>query len=416
VRRLEYDTSDTYWASAGPRILSYTWLAHRNNVQRFVGAVVGVNLQKVSDLLCSAECWAYAIAFDGATVNSRSFLDVRVRFSANGNTENIHLLAIPLHGSHTSEAMANFVGNLLSVLCGAAWKNKLVIACTDGARNMTGKVNGVVIRLSVATLQGFFRVWCTEHQLDLEIQQVMSQVLSESFYQTLTGLISHLRRQVMLIMEMRSTCPTVVSTRWHSLGRVCEWLVKNRAAVLDHLEKTKLPCAPYPAWWVLLVAVEAYKEPVDTCFTKLQGHTTIIGEQDGHLQNLVSALRAMLHLDGPLSASDVFAKRKEDISGRLILGKLFATSQTSVSNLIADLGTFATNTRKSLLDSEQQEVKNSIGYMFIESVENIPSIRAERNVDNSPNSNKSPPDLPHELATIPPRRLNEQLLEQSERL
>jgi hypothetical protein len=30
VRRPEYDTFDTYWASAGPRILSYTWLAHRN--------------------------------------------------------------------------------------------------------------------------------------------------------------------------------------------------------------------------------------------------------------------------------------------------------------------------------------------------------------------------------------------------
>jgi hypothetical protein len=30
VRRPEYDTSDTYWASAGPRILSYTWLAHCN--------------------------------------------------------------------------------------------------------------------------------------------------------------------------------------------------------------------------------------------------------------------------------------------------------------------------------------------------------------------------------------------------
>jgi Plant transposon protein len=31
VRRPDYDTSDTYWASAGPRILSYTRLAHRNN-------------------------------------------------------------------------------------------------------------------------------------------------------------------------------------------------------------------------------------------------------------------------------------------------------------------------------------------------------------------------------------------------
>jgi hypothetical protein len=29
VRRPEYDTSDTYWALAGPHILSYTWLANR---------------------------------------------------------------------------------------------------------------------------------------------------------------------------------------------------------------------------------------------------------------------------------------------------------------------------------------------------------------------------------------------------
>jgi hypothetical protein len=64
-------------------------------VRGFVRAVVGVNLQKVSDLPCSAECWAYAIAFDGATVNSRSFLDVCVRFSAKDNIENVHLLAIP---------------------------------------------------------------------------------------------------------------------------------------------------------------------------------------------------------------------------------------------------------------------------------------------------------------------------------
>jgi hypothetical protein len=30
VRRPEYDTSETYWASVGPRILSYPWPAHRN--------------------------------------------------------------------------------------------------------------------------------------------------------------------------------------------------------------------------------------------------------------------------------------------------------------------------------------------------------------------------------------------------
>jgi hypothetical protein len=30
MRRPEYDTSESYWASVGPRILSFTWLADRN--------------------------------------------------------------------------------------------------------------------------------------------------------------------------------------------------------------------------------------------------------------------------------------------------------------------------------------------------------------------------------------------------
>jgi hypothetical protein len=34
VRRPEYATSETCWVSAGPRILSYTWLVHRNTEGR----------------------------------------------------------------------------------------------------------------------------------------------------------------------------------------------------------------------------------------------------------------------------------------------------------------------------------------------------------------------------------------------
>jgi hypothetical protein len=194
-----------------------------------------------------------------------------VRFFANEKIENIHLIAIPLHGPHTGEAFSNVVSDLLRVLCGSAWKRKLVGVCTDGARNMTGKISGAVTQLALGTLPGFFRVWCAAQQLDLVIQKVMSKILSENFYQTLTGLISHLRRQQSLIMEMRSTCPTVASKRWLSLGRVAKWLVKNREVVLGHLERKKPPCSLSLAWWVILVAIEAFMEPVDACFRKLQG-------------------------------------------------------------------------------------------------------------------------------------------------
>jgi hypothetical protein len=30
-RRPECDTSESHWASAGPRIISHTWFAHRSN-------------------------------------------------------------------------------------------------------------------------------------------------------------------------------------------------------------------------------------------------------------------------------------------------------------------------------------------------------------------------------------------------
>jgi hypothetical protein len=59
---------------AGPKKISGL---REQDVCRFVRAVVGITLQKISDLLCSKECWSFFIAFDGATAQGRSLLDVR---------------------------------------------------------------------------------------------------------------------------------------------------------------------------------------------------------------------------------------------------------------------------------------------------------------------------------------------------
>jgi hypothetical protein len=48
------------------------------DVARFSRAAVGINLQIISDLLTRKDCWAYSLAFDGATVQGKSFLDVRI--------------------------------------------------------------------------------------------------------------------------------------------------------------------------------------------------------------------------------------------------------------------------------------------------------------------------------------------------
>jgi hypothetical protein len=103
---------------------------------------------------------------------------------------------------------------------------------------MTGRHSGAVTRFAEGTLPGFYRIWCAAHQLDLVIQSVISSRCEDTFYETLTGLISHLRRQQRLVAETKSTCPAVASTRWLSLGRVVKWLSKHSEAVIRHFDVT----------------------------------------------------------------------------------------------------------------------------------------------------------------------------------
>jgi hypothetical protein len=95
---------------------------HEQDVCRFVWAVVGIPLQKMSDLVRSNECWSFSIAFDGATVQGRSLLGVRLRLLVGGRVENLHFLAIPLRESHTGLGMAKLVHSFMKVLCARAGK------------------------------------------------------------------------------------------------------------------------------------------------------------------------------------------------------------------------------------------------------------------------------------------------------
>jgi hypothetical protein len=96
------------------------------DICQYVRAVVGINLQKMSDLVRNKECWSFSIAFDGATVQGRALLDVRLRLLVGGCIENLHLLAIPLREAHTGLCMAKAVHSLMTVIFGENWKEKLV--------------------------------------------------------------------------------------------------------------------------------------------------------------------------------------------------------------------------------------------------------------------------------------------------
>jgi hypothetical protein len=185
-----------------------------NEVAKFVRTVVGVNLRALSDLLNNRECWAFSLAFHGAKVQGRSFLDVRVRLCLRGYIRNLHLLAIPLRESHTDLQMAGLVDALMIDICGCEWKGNLIGIATDGARNMTERHSGAVTRLAIGTLPGFYCIWCAAHQLDLFIQEVMSCLSDDTFFGTMTSCISHLRQQQNLASSMPKSGVDKVAFPW----------------------------------------------------------------------------------------------------------------------------------------------------------------------------------------------------------
>jgi hypothetical protein len=183
-----------------------------------------------------------------------------------GFIENLHVLAIPLRDAHTGIVMANSIERVMRTLRGVSWKTKLVGIATDGAHDMTGRIKGAVTRLSQGTLRVFYRVWCVSHQLDVVIQGVGSNLCGDTFYSRLTALIGQLRRQQNLVSSMNSSCPTVASTRWLSLGGVPRWLCKHQDRIIELLAEKRHAFTPPKSWWVLLHSIEAFIDPGDTVF------------------------------------------------------------------------------------------------------------------------------------------------------
>jgi hypothetical protein len=116
---------------------------------------------------------------------------------------NVHAVALPMFDRHTGEVMYKMVAAFLNVMC-PVWTVRLLGISSDGARNMTGRVAGVVTRLSNAMHNEcpLIRVWCGAHQLDLIMEYIMNSIVKERFFTTMTGFITHLTRQHNLIADM----------------------------------------------------------------------------------------------------------------------------------------------------------------------------------------------------------------------
>jgi hypothetical protein len=113
---------------------------------------------------------------------------------------------------HIDKIMFDMVSKCLIVFC-LDWTIHLIGLASDGVRDMTSRVVGVVTQLD-ATMHDdcpLTRIWCGAHQLDLVMEHIMNDVVKEHFFTIMTSFITHITHQQKLIMDMNTTCPRIVN-------------------------------------------------------------------------------------------------------------------------------------------------------------------------------------------------------------
>ncbi|KAF4045728.1 hypothetical protein GN244_ATG01900 [Phytophthora infestans] len=198
---------------------------------------------------------------------SISYLDTRIRVYYNDNIMNFHLMAIPMHESHTGEAIP-----VLEVLC-PHWRDVMLGITTDGERKMTGVNKGLSTRFQK----------CGLHQLDLALQNAFKAAMNDRFFGYMMQTIAYLRRQGTLIRQMDTTAPLLQDTRWESMQRCCTWFKKHRVPLTAHLNAKTPVCKPPLQWWLILMIT----------FRSLEGYTTLVTEQLAQMKRLSSDIQIM---------------------------------------------------------------------------------------------------------------------------
>ena len=136
-------------------------------VSKYACFLCAMNLQRISEVLW--KCWAFSIALNMATHMGTAYCNTRIRVWYDGTVHDFHLLSIPMHDGHKALNIFNTFSKAMDAIF-LDWRKTIIGASSDGKRKMTGRNQGVVTRIQRVACDGFMRVWCGAHQLDLCMQ------------------------------------------------------------------------------------------------------------------------------------------------------------------------------------------------------------------------------------------------------
>ncbi|CAK9862296.1 unnamed protein product [Sphagnum jensenii] len=299
---------------------------------------------------------------------------------------------------HTGEVMYKMVVAFLNVMC-PVWIVRLLGISSDGARNMTGRVAGVVTHLSNAMHNEcpLTRVRCGAHQFDLIMEYIMNSIVKERFFTTMIGFITHFMRQQNLIANMQTTCLRVVN-RWLSTEKVIKWFKAHRLQLLTHIESKQPPSAPPRIWWVFVLAMHHFISLTAIMFCMIQGLSTLLDQQQAALDDLVTSFIDDIGVIGPLSLEAI---ANLEVSEHVISGR-YAVQLFSVREFVSGLASWADSIVDEVDPIQQSDLWNDIASVYVTTCDRVSQLSSLRDADNNAFANPSslPPVLPHDLIKL----------------
>lgn len=355
--------------------------------------------------------WAFSIALDGGNKASVSYLDFRLRLVLGYELFNIHLIAAPMYASHTGDNMFALCSKILDVLC-PNWKEKVIGVTTDGASNMTGRYVEIVTQIQRLANDGFYRIWCAAHQLDLVVQDRFKSMFNETFVHAIQGITGHLRRQKNLIQRMKATCPRFIDSRCLSMGRLLNWLIHKRGKVQRHFDEKNPPCRPPKEWWIEVYALANVIKTVNITFKALQGKQLLLDQQKEHLEKLREELMRI----GRVTSSGMMI---EEIPGVFHVGSFRMTLESAELFLLNVGSTYVIDLVTEYKTTHEEEYKamlERIVHLFLYLIHGVYILSPERNEVNGACIRTIPAVMPYSLAEAGSFQFSTALMEQRNRL
>ncbi|CAK9202181.1 unnamed protein product [Sphagnum troendelagicum] len=238
---------------------------------------------------------------------------------------------------------------------------------------MTGRVAGVVTRLDAAMHSDYFLIWiwCGVHQLDLVMEDIMSNVIQKRFFSVMTRFITHLTRQQNLIAEMQTTCPHVVN-RWLSTEKVISWFKIHLPQLLAQIESKQPASVPPRLWWVAFLSMHHFTIRAAVTFHSIQGLTTLVLQQRNALDNLIASFIDDVGVIGPLTVELI---ANIDPSTHVINGR-YAVALSSVREFLVGLASWADTLLNKADESDQNDLQHDIALIYVTAYDRIHEIFA----------------------------------------